>query len=462
MRIGSILWAAAAVLVCGCGADNDAPVGAGRAGGERAGDSSAQLSVRPVECGRFDGVSCFDVAESDDGAALHLLLGTSAGGEDKAGELSYRRSDDGGATWSAPVAVPTSHAPPTHMHRGDDPQLAVRGTRVIAVWPAKGDGPYGSGPLGVALSDDAGRTWKAGPSPTAQPLPAPPPAPTPAPAAPKPAAAPAAETSAPKSSAHKHAPGPSTGPGYRFPAAAVGGNAFHIVWIYASGEERSLRYSRLAFDNNQWAQAAVIDPQICACCWNKLKVAKDGTLSVLYRDVKPSDMKLATSADGGATWQGGGTAGAFGWQFDGCPHVGGGLVALDGPSGSPPRWLTTVWTGAKESAGAYVASPAGGSTLQLAAEGGAGRDTDVAANAPGGVVAAVWDQSAGEAGPAVFWSSSADGGATWTRARRLSREGAGAAYPRVVPAGRGFLVAWTLSAGDGEQHVEILKVTPPG
>jgi hypothetical protein len=397
----------------------------------------------------FPDITCVDAAESD--GAVHLLLGRPAGADGKALSFLHTRSDDAGATWSEPVEVPTAHAPPTKMHRGDDPQVAVHGKRVMALWTARGSGPFGSGPIATALSDDGGRTWRAGPAPAADALPAS--------LLPR-TVIPAASASA---SPKKPPAANGTGPGYRFPSAAAGPDGFHVVWIHAVGEERSLRYAKLGDGAAQWSPAAVVDPDICACCWNELRVNADGTLLALYRDQQPSDMSVAVSRDGGATWTGAGRAGEFDWLFDGCPHVGGGLAAFPGSGGKPDALLATVWTGAPKTTGAYVLrrTPSGewSAPQPLAADGARGRNTDVAALAERGAAAAVWDQSA-EGGQAVYAALSSDSGLQWSNPRRLSPPEQNAAYPRIIPSGGRFVVLWTVYGTDGAASLFVTTLPP--
>jgi hypothetical protein len=417
-------------------------------------------------------VSAFDVTDS--GGTVHVVLGRPAGADESAGfELSYVRTDDGGVTWSPPVAVPTSHAPPARLHRGDDPRVAARGGHVMVLWTARGDGPFGSGPLACALSDDGGKTWRPGPAPSARALPVPKGGwKTTSAAAPKPAgrdSAPAPAEAAASGHVHGRAghgadaaggrPAASTGPGYRFPAAAAGDGAFHAVWIHAVGDERSLRHARLDFGADRWSDATVIDEKICACCWNEIKVAPDGAAYVLYRDQEPSDMSVASSRDGGATWQRIGHPGQFDWNFDGCPHVGGGL-ALAGD-----QVLASVWTGETKSAGAYVVSHAGGEwsrATALAAGGTLGRNTDIACLAPSaGGAAAVWDQLTSEGNQAIFVMTSDEAGTKWGAPRRLSSPDENAAYPRVTACAAHWLVVWTAYAPDGTTSLRGRTVEPP-
>jgi hypothetical protein len=255
-----------------------------------------------------------------------------------------------------------------------------------------------------------------------------------------------------------------TGPGYRFPAAAAGDEAFHVVWIHAIGEERSLRHSRLPFGSSRWSDPTIVDPEICACCWNELKVAPDGRLITLYRDVKPSDMVLAMSGDGGNTWQSAGRAGGFDWHFDGCPHVGGGVaLAGSGPGGGSDSILTSVWTGNSNATGAYCTSydPSGSWSrpTPLAFADGRGRNTDVAA-VGNSRCATVWDQVMPEGGQAVFAAFSTDAGKTWSEPRRVSPVGVNAGYPRVAPAGDRYLVLWTMYGAEGETALGSAAVHP--
>ena len=402
----------------------------------RSGETSIARGALPVSHS-FSDVTCVDVTESN--GTVHLLLGKPTGSDEKQLTFVHVRSDDGGATWSQPVAIPTSHAPPTKLHRGDDPQVAAEGNRLVALWTARGDGPYGSGPIATALSDDGGRTWRPGPSPTAQPLPG--------------GATPARLRPAKTESSHKHSAGGGTGPGYRFPAAGAARDGFHVVWIHAIGDERSLRHATLPFGATAWSDATIIDQHICACCWNELKVNADGHLMALYRDQQPSDMALSISRDAGRTWHPAGRAGEFDWAFDGCPHIGGGLALL-----ARDRLIATAWTGNGTATGAYVLRRdergAWSAPVPLLAE-SPGRNTDAAACDSGAAI--VWDGLA-DGGQVVYAAFSSDG-AHWPPPRRLSPPGRNAAYPRVVGAGDHFVALWTTYRQDGgtSLHVHVLR-----
>lgn len=335
------------------------------------------------------------------GRHVHLLV--AACKPDQPPALHYLRSEDGGASWSEPVDIPVAHATPAGIQRGNDPSLAVRDNRVMALWTARGGGPFGSGPIGVSLSDDGGATWQAGPAPVVNVADA----------------------------------------GYRFPAAAVDARGFHGVWIHAAGEERSLRYARLGFGEERWSEPMMLDPRICACCWNKLQVADDGALFALYRDQEPSDMAMTVSRDGGKNWQTAGHVGRFDWRFDGCPHVGGGLSLVQRKDGLTCH--AVVWTAkGKETHGAYYLNSAdGGQTWSEPRQLGDSRSwhPDVAANDKG-EVAAVWDAYT-EDGQIIFAATSKDGGKSWSAPQRLNEKGAAATHPRIIHTPTGFRAFWT-------------------
>ncbi len=77
-------------------------------------------------------------------------------------ELVHQRSRDGGHTWSEPHRIEATLKAP---RRGDEPQIAAVGDRLVAVWTRPGGNRFGKGPLGTALSTDGGVTWSSGPNP---------------------------------------------------------------------------------------------------------------------------------------------------------------------------------------------------------------------------------------------------------------------------------------------------------
>lgn len=378
-----------------------------------------------------------------DGATIHALL-AEGGQAQKTALLRYTRSEDGGETWSAPVAIDTGAAPLAPMKRGNDVQIAASGTRLVAVWQTSGAGFRGRGPLATAISNDGGKTWTAAPNP---------------------------------------ADDGSRG-GHAFvDIAADASGAFHLVWLDdrtrgssagskephrlearspaagASGKHRmhgskggksageatqGLRYARSTDGGRTWSRNATVDEKTCSCCWNTLAASPNGALYLLYRDAAGTrDMALAQSNDGGRRWRNVSPVGAFGWKFEGCPHVGGGLAA-------PGDLHSLVWTGEEHQSGMYYlrSGDEGSSwTAPLRIGESSAAHGDAAAMDPARI-ALVWDASDAQ-GAGVYAMDSGDNGQTWSQPRRLSAPGLTASHPRIVATPFGFRVFWTEARENG-------------
>lgn len=317
-----------------------------------------------------------------EGGRLHRLEGES--GKDVA--VRYLRSDDGGKTWTAPVRADGGR--PSYHFSAGDARVAAEGDSVYALWPRSGVGPHHSGPLAVARSTDGGRSWSEAASPS----------------------------------------GEGTF-GRRFPALAISSGVLHAVWLDRESKSKVMA-SRSTDGARTWSAPVVLDPDACECCWNAAVAAGDGAVLALYRGKDPRDMNAAVSRDGGATWSEPAAAGAFGWGFNGCPHVGGALAAGSG------RLHALVWTGHDEKAGLYVYSSKDGLAWEGAVKlGGAGaKHADLASS--GARLAAVWSDGG------RIWSAASADGKSWAKPKALSEKKATASYPRVVVAGEGFRAFW--------------------
>jgi len=333
-----------------------------------------------------------------DGDVLHLLVGEYPSPA-KAPQLRYRRSTDGGETWSAPFRVDSGIRPYQLIHRGNDAQIAARGKQVVAVWHTPGTGYAGSGPLASAFSADGGVSWRPGPNP---------------------------------------ADDGGTG-GHGFIDIAADAESFHLAWLDSRGGDRvGLYYARSMDGGKSWGRNAELARQTCECCWNTVLPEPKGRLHVMYRGFDPRDMMLATSPDRGATWRQQGAVGRFDWKVKACPHTGGALVA-----GAGGTLHALAWTGREGAAGLYaMASDDGGASWKrnYRIGGGAAQRGDLAAS--GRRLAAVWDEHA-DGGTGIYSAVSVDGGASWSKPARLSAAGLHATHPRVVVAGNGFLALWT-------------------
>lgn len=322
-----------------------------------------------------------------DGRRLHRLEGEAG----KEVALTYRRSEDGGKTWTAPVRVDGGR--PAYRFGAGDARLAAEGDDVFALWARPGKGPYGSGPLAVARSTDGGRSWSE-------------------------AASPAGETAS----------------GRRFPALAVSSGVLNAVWLDRETNSKVMA-SRSSDGARTWSSPVALDADACECCWNSALAAGDGAVYAMYRDKDPRDMRAVVSRDGGRTWSRPATAGKFGWDFKGCPHVGGALARAAG------GLAALVWTGKEDAAGLYaLSSPDGrswGKPLKLADAGA--KHADLASS--GSRLAAAWSDGG------RIWGALSPDGKSWSKPKPLSGEPAGASHPRVAPAGKGFRVFWVEKAG---------------
>lgn len=337
-----------------------------------------------------------------DGKTIHLLLAGRAT-EGKTPVLRYTRSNDSGATWRAPVRVQTDGSTPYDPHRGDDVQLAAVGVRLVALWLTEGTGYGGSGPLATAVSSDGGETWTSGPNP--------------------------ADNDSTK------------GHGFADLVASGDGN-FHLVWLDGRGGEQALYYARGMDGGRHWSRNEPIDTATCECCWNTLKASSDGELFVLYRNIDPRDMALAATSSGN-TWQRLGSVGDFDWNFDGCPHTGGGLAIAPGAA----RLHAVVWTGQGESVGLHHLTSTDGGRGWSSPRRLGGYDAhhaDIAAR-DADRVAAVWD-TIGSRGGAIVAALSDDGGRTWEQ-RTVHQSNTSPSQPRVIATPRGWRVFWTERRG---------------
>jgi Neuraminidase (sialidase) len=217
---------------------------------------------------------------------------------------------------------------------------------------------------------------------------------------------------------------------------------FHLVWLDSRTGRQGLRYAQSNDAGQSWsANKSLADPT-CECCWNRLVASRDGELAVLYRQHSPRDMALIRSHDNGVTWDLPETIGVFGWKFDGCPHVGGGLALTESNAAH-----AVVWTGREGDVGLYHL--AGKQQSRLGDKNA--RASDLAASADGTLLA-TWE-SAG----AIMAARSEDAGKTWLPARRLSAETSRAEMPRVVAVTDGFRVFWTeLSLGQPARWASAL------
>ncbi|ESS71754.1 BNR repeat-containing protein [Methyloglobulus morosus KoM1] len=346
--------------------------------------------------GLYD-ISTFDVYVDND--IIHLIAGGKGSVNDKPVTLRYTRSEDGGRNWLAPVIL--AKFPVSINSRGNDIQLAAQGSHLLAAWQGKGELP-GMGPMVSAYSQDNGNTWAKGTNPAIN----------------------------------------NTGDQSHTDLIADQHGHFHAVWLEDPEENgyQSLRYARSVDGGKQWNKAATLDGSTCSCCWNTFALSPKNELNILYRDMKPRDMSLLRTSDEGKAWQQVGTVGKFGWQFDGCPHVGGGLTYTG--TDKPQQLHSVVWTGLEQKAGLYYLNSGdnGKSWSSPRKLGDAAIHGDIAVL--DGKLIAIWDEMEAD-GTSIFYAKSEDGGLTWFTAVRLTAAKNAATHPRLVVTKAGFLAMWT-------------------
>lgn len=345
------------------------------------------------------GVESLDLAV--DGNVIHLLI-ANYDTNSKSPALLHLRSTDAGANWSKPVRVDAGATPALAPHRAMDAQIAASGAKLVSIWNTAGTGFNGRGPMATAISTDSGATWQPGPNPADD----------------------------------------ASNADHSFVDCATDGSGnFHLVWLDSRGGPKGLRYANSRDGGKTWSKNATLKSETCECCWNTLALGADGSVHVLFRDKNPRDMAVISSAEGGAQWHDPAKVGRFNWDFQGCPHVGGGLAVR----GSALHAL--VWTGATGQSGAYhlVSNDHGESWSAPQRLGDADARRGDIASAGAQSLAAVWDR-VGDGESNVFAATSKDGGKTWSEANQLSASGLNAAYPRVVAVSGGYRVFWTESA----------------
>ncbi len=343
------------------------------------------------------GVHSLDVYA--DGNTLHLLIANYLA--DGKPVLLHQHSADGGKTWSSPVRADGGATAPSSPHRGMDAQIAAAGDKLVAVWMTKGTGLFNSGPMVTAISHDGGKSWKPGANPADD--------------------------------------GLTTGHSFSDICVDTSG-AFHLAWLDSRDGRQGLRYARSVDGGVSWQKNQTLKTDTCECCWNKLAAGPTGPL-VLFRDKKPRDMVILSSPNGGDKWNKQAVVGKFSWDFNGCPHVGGGLATE--AKGKDTLIHSVVWTGKAEKSGTYhLASRNNGRSWSKPQRLGSdsARRGDIAAGPKG--VAMVWEES-GDGETAIVIAKSSDSGKTWSQPARIGEASLSAAYPRIIATADGFRVFWT-------------------
>ncbi len=333
-------------------------------------------------------IRSFDIYKDDD--TLHILVSGLKSLKDSSQIIQHLHSNDNAKRWSLPVEIPFSS---TLASRGNDVQIAAKDKNLVAIWQTQGEMPnYGF--LVSFYSHDSGKTWFVGKNPAID----------------------------------------NQGDQSHVDLIADKKGNFHSVWL-ADPEEngyQSLRYARSEDNGENWQLPVKLDDSSCSCCWNTLAISPDDQIHVLYRDMNPRDMSLISSKNNGTTWQSKKTVGEFNWHFDGCPHVGGGIVFDE-----KNNFYASIWTGKTDKSGLYALNSTTNTPIKL---GKNAVHSDIAILESRVIV--VWDEISKE-GTGIFSAQSTDQGKTWSVPNRLSAKGTNSTHPRIVAMQKTALILWT-------------------
>ena len=348
--------------------------------------------------GLYD-ISTFDIYA--DGENLHVLVGGKNSVNDPHISIRYTRSGDGGQHWIDPIIL-NNRQSEIIASRGNDIQLAAKGKYLVALWQTKGNLP-GMGPVMGVYSQDKGESWQQSPNPA----------------------------------------GNNDGSQAHIDLIADQLGNFHVVWLEDPEENghQSLRYAQSTDSGKQWSQPVTLDGSSCSCCPNTFALSPKNELSILYRDMTPRDMSLMQSSDGGQTWQGISTVGDFRWNFNGCPHTGGGLKYVEHVDAA--QLHSIVWTGIEDKPGLYhLSSNNNGQTWTIPTKlGEKAIHGDIAVHDSRNITA-IWNEMEAD-GLSIFYATSENGGASWLTPKRLTKTDHTAIHPKLVSTPQGVLAMWT-------------------
>jgi hypothetical protein len=214
--------------------------------------------------------------------------------------ISVARSDDGGATFAAPVALPAAGVLSLGRHRGPRIAATARAVVVTAVAGAKGGGADGD--LLAWRSTDRGRTWSAPVTINRV-------------------------RGAAREGLHGFAADPS--------------GLLVLAWLDLRDQGTRLYAALSRDDGATWSPDRLVyaspSGTICQCCHPSVAIGPGGRIVVMFRNSLDGrrDLYVTESRDG-ETFAPPVKQGVGSWRLDACPMDGGAIVAAaDG--------VTSIW-----------------------------------------------------------------------------------------------------------------------
>jgi hypothetical protein len=190
---------------------------------------------------------------------------------------------------------------------------------------------------------------------------------------------------------------------------------------------------------------------VCYCCKTAVGIGPSGRINIAWRHIFPGsirDIAMATSADGGRTFESPARISNDNWQLSGCPDDGP-AMAVDARDTAHLVWPTLVNESTPQKAVFYTSTSDGRAFAPRTRLSSSDRE-DAAhpqiAVGSTGVVAAVWDEQHGDARRIVARLAPAGSG-VFGPAMILNANST-AFHPHVVAVKDGFLIAWSVRAGD--------------
>ncbi|MFO0915888.1 MAG: sialidase family protein [Pirellulales bacterium] len=218
------------------------------------------------------------------------------------GRARYRRSDDGGQSFSQPVDLPSVNVMSLGMRRG--PRIALSGKAINVTVIAGKQGKGKDGDLWAMKSEDGGTTW----------------------------ADPVRVNDVPDS-AREGLHAMSAGPD----------GVLCCVWLDLRSGRTEIMASVSRDHGDSWGTNVLVyrspDGSVCECCHPGVVIDGRGRISVQWRNALEGarDMYVASSVNGGKSFDQGSRLGRGTWLLDACPMDGGALAV------SSRGQLASVW-----------------------------------------------------------------------------------------------------------------------